>query len=186
MTIRATCLVLALQDMVMMPAHIAHVDPEGYYTFTNGRLNKVFPGRPSDILGEHIADALGPAAYGRIAPHLDAAYQGESPVFEFTEDQDSRRLRVAFTPDQQGGAFILSMDVTEETQTRVALQQARKREIAAQMTSGSRSPMPRRRMSSPHLFGTLPRPTTPLCRMPLRLAAWANVVEGVHCGRGFS
>lgn len=120
----------------MMPAHIAHVDPEGYYTFTNGRLNKVFPGRPSDILGEHIADALGPAAYGRIAPHLDAAYQGESPVFEFTEDHDSRRLRVAFTPDNEGGVFILSMDVTEETQTRVALQQARKREIAAQMTSG--------------------------------------------------
>ncbi|WP_420004239.1 PAS-domain containing protein [Arenibacterium sp. LLYu02] len=120
----------------MMPAHIAHVNAEGVYTFTNGRLSTVFPGRPSDILGLHSSEALGPAAYAKIKPHLEAAIQGESPVFEFTEDQDSRRLRVAFTPDQQGGAFILSMDVTEETQTRVALQQARKREIAAQMTSG--------------------------------------------------
>ena len=43
----------------MMPAHIAHVDSDGFYTFTNGRLSQVFPGRPSDILGQHISDALG-------------------------------------------------------------------------------------------------------------------------------
>ncbi|MFV1443366.1 PAS-domain containing protein [Phaeobacter sp. JH20_36] len=120
----------------MMPAHIAHVDAEGYYTYTNRRLSSVFPSRPSEILGTHIAEALGAAAYDKIAPHLMAAYQGESPVFEFTESHDSRRIRVAFTPDDTGGVFILSMDVTEETQTRVALQQARRREMAAQMTSG--------------------------------------------------
>ncbi|MGR3761532.1 hybrid sensor histidine kinase/response regulator [Roseobacteraceae bacterium NS-SX3] len=120
----------------MMPAHIAHVDADGHYTFTNRRLSTVFPGRPSEILGQHIADALGPAAFARIEPHLLAAYKGESPVFEFTEDHDSRRIRVAFTPDSQGGVFILSMDITEETQARVALQQARRREMAAQMTSG--------------------------------------------------
>ncbi|MEC8573495.1 MAG: PAS-domain containing protein, partial [Pseudomonadota bacterium] len=120
----------------MMPAHIAHVDADGYYTYTNRRLSSVFPSRPSEILGMHIADALGGPAYDKIAPHLMAAYQGESPVFEFNEDHDSRRIRVAFTPDNMGGVFILSMDVTEETQTRVALQQARRREMAAQMTSG--------------------------------------------------
>ncbi|MFS4581909.1 PAS-domain containing protein [Phaeobacter sp. C3_T13_0] len=120
----------------MMPAHIAHVDAEGYYTYTNRRLSSVFPSRPSEILGTHISDALGAAAYDKISPHLMAAYQGESPVFEFTENHDSRRIRVAFTPDNTGGVFILSMDVTEETQTRVALQQARRREMAAQMTSG--------------------------------------------------
>ena len=120
----------------MMPAHIAHVDGEGYYTFTNRRLSSVFPGRPSDILGMHISDALGPSAFARIEPHLMAAYKGGSPVFEFTEEHGSRRIRVAFTPDNSGGVFILSMDVTEETQARVALQQARRREMAAQMTSG--------------------------------------------------
>ncbi len=120
----------------MMPAHIAHVDADGYYTYTNRRLSSVFPSRPSDILGMHIADALGPASFERIEPHLLAAYKGGSPVFEFTESHASRRIRVAFTPDQQGGVYILSMDVTEETQARVALQQARRREMAAQMTSG--------------------------------------------------
>jgi signal transduction histidine kinase len=120
----------------MMPAHIAHVDADGYYTYTNRRLSSVFPSRPSDILEMHISDALGDQAFAKIEPHLRAAYQGGSPVFEFTEAHDSRRIRVAFTPDQSGGVYILSMDVTEETQARVALQQARRREMAAQMTSG--------------------------------------------------
>ncbi|CUH79203.1 Blue-light-activated protein [Tritonibacter multivorans] len=120
----------------MMPAHIAHVDAEGCYTFTNGRLADVFPKRPATILGRHMREVLGDHAFARIEPNLAAAYTGQSPVFEFTEDQDRRRLRVAFTPDGQGGVYVLSMDVTEETQARVALQQSRRRALAAQMTSG--------------------------------------------------
>ncbi|NRB33224.1 MAG: PAS-domain containing protein [Rhodobacteraceae bacterium] len=120
----------------MMPAHIAHVGPDGIYTYSNRRLSAVIPGRPSEIVGLHISDALGADAYGRIEPRLAAAYDGENPVFEFTETQDGRRIRVAFTPDETGGVYILSMDVTAETQTRVALQQTRRREMAAQMTSG--------------------------------------------------
>jgi signal transduction histidine kinase len=120
----------------MMPAHIAHVDSLGHYTYSNRRLSSVMPGRPSDILGLHISKALGPSAFDKVAPHLSAAYEGRSPVFEFTEDHGARRIRVAFTPDGAGGVYILSMDVTEETQARVALQQARRREMAAQMTRG--------------------------------------------------
>ncbi|HBS48983.1 MAG TPA: hybrid sensor histidine kinase/response regulator, partial [Rhodobacteraceae bacterium] len=41
-----------------------------------------------------------------------------------------------FTPDGAGGVYVLSMDVTEETQARTALQQTRRRTIAAQLTSG--------------------------------------------------
>lgn len=120
----------------MMPAHIAHADTQGHYTYSNRRLSAVIPGRPSEIVGHHISDALGAATYARIEPYLAAAYRGESPVFEFTEDQDSRRIRVAFTPDGSGGVYILSMDVTAETQARVALQQSRRRALAAQMTNG--------------------------------------------------
>ncbi len=120
----------------MMPAHIAHVDADGHYIYSNRRLSSVLPGRPSDIVGLHISEALGPASFARVEPHLNAAYRGESPVFEFNEDHSARRIRVAFTPDHGGGVFILSMDVTEETRTRVALQQSRRRALAAQMTSG--------------------------------------------------
>ncbi|AXI49023.1 hybrid sensor histidine kinase/response regulator [Sulfitobacter sp. SK012] len=120
----------------MMPAHIAHVDATGHYTYSNRKLSSVLPGRHSAILGRHIRDALGTFAHDKIASALDTAYSGAASVVEFTDDPSARRIRTAFTPDMQGGVYILSMDVTEETQTRVALQQTRKRELAAQMISG--------------------------------------------------
>ena len=57
-------------------------------------------------------------------------------MVEFTDDASARRIRGAFTPDDRGGVYILSMDITEETQTRVALQQTLKRELASRMISG--------------------------------------------------
>ncbi len=120
----------------MMPAHIAHLDADGRYDYSNRRLSSVMPGRPSDILGLHISKALGSSAYDRVKPHLEQAYGGQPSVFEFTEDQDSRRIRVSFTPDKAGGVYVMSVDITEETQARVALQQTRRRAMAAQMTSG--------------------------------------------------
>ncbi|MFY0615850.1 PAS-domain containing protein [Shimia sp.] len=124
----------------MMPAHIAHVGPDRHYTYSNRRLSSVIPGRPSDIVGMHGREALGESAYRAIKPHMEAAFQGKPSVFEFNEHPSTRRIRVAFTPDDNEGTargvYVLSMDITEETQTRVALQQTRRREIAAQMTSG--------------------------------------------------
>ncbi len=120
----------------MMPAHIAHLNTEGRYDYSNRRLSSVMPGRPSDILGLHISQALGASAFGRVESHLQRAYDGNTSVFEFTEDQDSRRIRVSFTPDGAGGVYVMSVDITEETQARVALQQTRRREMAAQMTNG--------------------------------------------------
>ena len=120
----------------MMPAHIAHVDASGHYTYSNRQLSAVIPGRPSDISGMHIREALGTSAYDRIAPHLAKAYDGQASVFEFTDDASARRIRAAFTPDTRCGSYILSMDVTAEMQARVALQQTHRRALAAQMTSG--------------------------------------------------
>lgn len=120
----------------MVPAHIAHVDAKGCYTYSNRRLSSVMPGRPSNIVGLDISTALGEFAYGRVQPALQQAYDGEPALMEFTDAQSARRIRVSFTPDTRGGVYILSMDITEETQTREALQQTRKREIAAQTISG--------------------------------------------------
>lgn len=121
----------------MMPAHIARVDAEGRYTFSNRRLASVMPGRPQHILGRHISDTLGEQAYGRVRPYLEAAQAGRASTFEFTDEMSSRRIRAAFTPDPlEPGVYILSQDVTEETQARTALQQTRRREMAAQLTSG--------------------------------------------------
>ncbi|MEP5728708.1 MAG: PAS-domain containing protein [Sulfitobacter sp.] len=124
------------QTTEMMPAHIAHADAQERYTFSNQRLPSVLPSRPGNIVGLHIKEALGAFAYGRISTALAQAYDGVASVAEFTDESSARHVRAAFTPDTQGGVYILSMDITEETQTRVALQQTRKRELAAQMISG--------------------------------------------------
>jgi hypothetical protein len=95
------------------------------------------PGSKTEIVGSYAADVLGEQPWSVIGPELDKAYAGQASVFEFNHDPSSRRIRVALTPDQSsGGVYILSMDITEETQTRAALQQTRRREIAAQMISG--------------------------------------------------
>lgn len=125
----------------MMPAHMAHVDAEGRYTFSNRRLSSVLPGRPNEIVGLTLLEALGEQALASIRPQLDLAYQGQASVFEFTHEASSRRIRVAFTPDEQNdererGVYILSMDVTKETQARAVLQQTRRREMAASLTRG--------------------------------------------------
>lgn len=125
----------------MMPAHISHVGRDRCYSFSNRKLSVVMPGRPKNILGLPIRTALGESAYAAIQPHLDAAFDGSASVFEFNDEESSRRIRAAFTPDrasdgQINGVYILSMDVTEETQARSALQQTRRREMAAQLTSG--------------------------------------------------
>lgn len=121
----------------MMPAHIAHVGADRRYTYSNRRLSTIMPGSQTNIVGKHVADVLGPQPWSVIGSHLDRAYAGQPSVFEFTHEPSSRRIRVALTPDpMSGGVYILSMDITEETQARTALQQTRRREIAAQLTSG--------------------------------------------------
>ncbi|PWE29915.1 hybrid sensor histidine kinase/response regulator [Maritimibacter sp. 55A14] len=125
----------------MMPAHIAHLDLSERYTYSNRRLTFVIPNRPQDILGLTAREALGRHAYAQVKPYIDRAYAGTSSVFEFTHEDSGRRIRGAFTPDLDAegrvcGVYILSMDVTEESQARAALSQVRKRELAAQLTSG--------------------------------------------------
>ncbi|MDQ1847090.1 PAS-domain containing protein [Gemmobacter fulvus] len=125
----------------MMPAHIAHVGRDLRYTYSNRRLSTVIPGRPSQILGLTGREALGDETFEKIHPYLLRALEGEASVFEFSDEASGRRIRAAFTPDQIadgpiGGVYILSMDVTSETQARAALMQTRKRELAVQLTSG--------------------------------------------------
>ncbi|MEI4232021.1 hybrid sensor histidine kinase/response regulator [Roseovarius sp. D22-M7] len=121
----------------MMPAHIAHVGPDRCYTYSNRRLTSVMPGSRADLIGVHVAEVLGPQPWSLIRPELDRAYAGQPSVFEFTHEPSARRIRVALTPDPtSGGVYILSMDITRESQTRAALQQTRRREMAAQLTSG--------------------------------------------------
>jgi signal transduction histidine kinase len=125
----------------MTPAHIARVDIGGFYTYTNQKLDTVIPKRPKNIIGMHFEQALGQEAYSNIRPHFEKALEGHSSSLEFSLKDSGKQIRVAFTPevdskDQVIGVYLLSMDLTEEANARRALTHARRRELAAQITSG--------------------------------------------------
>lgn len=124
----------------MIPAHVAHLNLKRRYTYSNGRLSTVLPGRPDDIVGMHISNVLG-SNFGAVADPLEEAYRGKPSTFEMTSPDTNVRIRVSFTPDvdaggKTSGVYIMSMNITEETQTRAALDQSHKRELAAQLTNG--------------------------------------------------
>ncbi len=125
----------------MMPAHIARIGLDWRYTYSNLRLASVLPGRPSNVIGLHMREALGDEAFELIRPSLERACRGDACLIEFTHEGSGKRIRAAFTPDiaEDGkvrGTYVLSMDITEEAQARAAVMQTRKRELAAQLTSG--------------------------------------------------
>ncbi|PJI84338.1 signal transduction histidine kinase [Yoonia maricola] len=125
----------------MIPAHIARVNRDGVYTYTNHKLNSIVPGRSNDIVGKHMIDALGQEVFDKIADAFAATLTGDAPVVEFEHKEAGRFNRVAFTPDideanQVVGAYLLSTNVTEQVRARQALAHTRRRELAAQLTSG--------------------------------------------------
>lgn len=129
------------QTNSMVPAHIARMDIDGCYTYTNQKLNTVIPGCPKNIIGKHFKEALGIEAYEEVYPRFVDTLKGQSSAFDFALKDHGKQVRVALTPDidKHGnviGAYLLSMDITEESNARRALMHARRRELAAQLTSG--------------------------------------------------
>ncbi|WBU60653.1 PAS-domain containing protein [Paracoccus albus] len=121
----------------MVAAHIAHMDPDFRYLFSNGQLPQIFPGRRSDIVGLTVEQVLGPANFAVLRRYLENALAGRSQVFEMSDAESGRRIRIALTPDRAGnGVYILSTDVTAEVEVREALTHASRRELAAKITSG--------------------------------------------------
>ncbi|MRX49883.1 PAS domain-containing protein [Paracoccus sp. S-4012] len=121
----------------MVPAHIAHLDAGGRYSFSNNQLSEVFPGARRSIVGLSIAEAVDAGTWAKIRPFWQKALTGAPQVFELTHDASGRRIRVALRPDRAGGGvYVLSTDVTAEVQAREALMHAARRALAASLTSG--------------------------------------------------
>jgi len=125
----------------MVPAHIARVDRNGVYTYSNRKLDTILESRSNDIVGKHFREALGPDIFAEIEAGFAKALLGDNPVLEFEDKSTGQHLRVALTPDRDpsgfiDGAYILSMNVTDDVNARNALAHTRRRELAAQLTSG--------------------------------------------------
>lgn len=99
------------------PAHIARLDLQERYTYSNQRLPLAPFNGAEDIVGHTAQSVLGPDIYEVISPAVHSAFDGNPKVVEFTVAQDGRHIRSAFTPDTNSagavtGAYVLSMDIT--------------------------------------------------------------------------
>ncbi|WP_342071486.1 PAS-domain containing protein [Yoonia algicola] len=131
---------LALMN-TMTPGHIAHVNAAGVYTHSNGNLPTILPVGERKIVGQSFENVLGPFVWAQVAPQFARALQGNPTASEIRDEASGRFMRLAMTPDMAGdgrvqGAYILTVDVTEEVSARAALAHARRKELATQLTSG--------------------------------------------------
>ena len=125
----------------MTPAHIAHVSADGVYTHSNGKLPTVLSHVDHQIVGRKFGEVLGANVWAHVGPRFQNVLDGNPSVSEFFDENSERHVRLAMTPDHDDdgdvrGAYILSMDVTKEVSARSAVTHARRRELAAQLTSG--------------------------------------------------
>jgi hypothetical protein len=119
----------------MMPAHIAHLDAGGRYVFTNRRLSSLMPRRRPTSSAAGSPMSWGPS-FPKIEPALRRAYAGEAAVLEFTDDLSSRRHARRLHARRRGRRLHPhdGRDRGSAGPRRAA--QARRRELAAQLTSG--------------------------------------------------
>ena len=76
-----------------IPGLVAYMAPDETYRLVNRAYEEWF-GRPAaEILGQHIADVLGDAAYAAIRPHVEAALAGQPDVVRVARCPTRRRGR---------------------------------------------------------------------------------------------
>ena len=112
------------------PSAIAHVVGHGErlkYRFVNQRYAALYKRQPSDVIGKHPKDVLGPDVFARSHGNMRRAIAGETVTFDL--DLGDKTVEVVYYPDvphpgvAQGFVGVIT-DVSELRQ----LQQKMKRE----------------------------------------------------------
>jgi diguanylate cyclase (GGDEF)-like protein/PAS domain S-box-containing protein len=111
-----------------VPALIAHVDPNGVYTFANSAVGEMFSVAAHTLVGRTVRETMGERDYAAIAPHVVAALCGERVTYERVANVrgEQRDYEVTFVPDvlansEVNGFFALSYDITERKRSEAAL-----------------------------------------------------------------
>jgi len=127
-----------------IPALIAYFDKDHIYRYANRGYADWFGRRNEHIVGHHIESALGSKFYAAVVGYVDEALSGKQVTYEYSMDKDDGSTIFArstlvpeIAPDGQVlGCFVLSFDITEQTQTQAVLVQAQKMEAVGQLSGG--------------------------------------------------
>ncbi|MEQ8768796.1 MAG: PAS domain S-box protein [Planctomycetota bacterium] len=122
-----------------LPAVVAYVGKDRRFRFVNRRFEEWFAVRQEEILGRHVAAALGTERYERIRGDFDRVLGGEAFSIEtWTELPGGERRWTLdkyvpdFGPDGVRAFFLLVIDLTERKQAEEALLEHGKRLAEAQ------------------------------------------------------
>jgi PAS domain S-box-containing protein len=104
-----------------VPVLLAYVDGGQRYRYVNGRDQEWFGRPPEAVVGRHVRDVLGEAAYELARPHIEAALAGGQASYEHAATFPmgvTRWLGVTLTPDvdasgQVLGYVAMTADVTD-------------------------------------------------------------------------
>jgi PAS domain S-box-containing protein len=84
------------------PALIAYVDSQLRYRLANATYEKWFAQPTSEIVGRHVAEVLGPAAFELMRPYMESALRGEQVGYEdrIPYRAGPRWVQVTYTPER--------------------------------------------------------------------------------------
>jgi|GEM_PF-67617 len=127
-----------------LPAHIAYVDRDYTYRFSNHRLDDVMSLGTANVLGRTVDETFPPATAQLLRRKLDAAFGGQVVTFDHVTHEGephAQAVRTTLSPETNGpgeviGAFVLSINVSAEKAATEMQVRAKRMETSAQLTSG--------------------------------------------------
>jgi PAS domain S-box-containing protein len=114
-------------------ARIGVLDPKGFYLYANREMCEFFHLAPSQVIGRHLADIIGPESYAKYSPYTARVLAGEALKLEGWIDypgQGPRYLRETFIPYGPTGGQVECIAVFGRDSTELKL---RERELTAKL-----------------------------------------------------
>jgi len=134
-----------------LPAHIAYLDKNYIYRFSNQRSAEVWglqadqsDDESDDIVGRHVQDVYPDHIYAFVKSLLDQAKEGEMITAEYTNpssDDPDHTIRVVLAPEKGAegevtGFFVLSIDVTDQRKMANSMLKTQRLEAITRLTGG--------------------------------------------------
>jgi PAS domain S-box-containing protein len=118
-----------------IPALVSYVDSEQRYRFVNRDYTNWFKLAPEEIVGKHLREVIGEAAYATVLPKLEKVFAGEALEFEqlMPYPEGERIIHVNYIPDfdeatgKVRGFCALIQDITESKKADARLRESEAR-----------------------------------------------------------